>query len=254
MRTRVLARLLVVGVVTTVAVAALASPAAAAPALQVTPDTDLVDFQPVTVSGSGFSPGITVGMAQCLATATDETGCDLSNAPLATTDETGSFTTTFVVERLITVGGEDVDCAPDGCAIGAANLADFTEAAFVLLSFDPTVPPQPRLDIDLAVAGQGTFDPRTGTATITGTVTCSEPAFVGLFGQVRQAAGRAVIIGDFFAEVACDGVTEWQATTSSFASGLFKGGKATVDAVAFGSAGPNTDQDQLTTTVKLKAG
>jgi hypothetical protein len=250
---RTLIRSIVAAAIVASALPVLAAPAAAAPALEVTPNTDLVDFQQVTVSGTGFTPGATIGMAQCLGTATDESGCDLSNSPITTADAAGSFETTFVVERLITVAGEDIDCAVTDCAFGVANLADFSESGFVLLSFDPNVPPQPRLDVDLSLAEQGTFDPRTGAATVSGTVTCNEPALVQVFGQVRQSAGRALIIGDFVSLVPCDGETPWQATTSEFATGLFKGGKATLSAFAFGSSDTGIDQDEANTTVKLMA-
>jgi hypothetical protein len=33
---------------------------------------------------------------------------------------------------------------------------------------------------------QATVDPRTGEVTLSGTITCSEPAFVDIFGELRQ--------------------------------------------------------------------
>ena len=56
------------------------APASAASALVVTPNTDLVDFQTVTVDGSGFPPNTSVGLVQCTnGAAVPATDCDLSN-------------------------------------------------------------------------------------------------------------------------------------------------------------------------------
>jgi hypothetical protein len=42
--------------------------------------------------------------------------------------------------------------------------------------------------------GQSTANPRTGDATLSGTVTCSEPAFVNVAGELRQVVSRFHII------------------------------------------------------------
>lgn len=64
-----------------VAVVLSATPArAATPAVTVTPDTDLVDFSPVQVSGTGYDGYSRVEVYQCRGGAVDEFDCDASNA------------------------------------------------------------------------------------------------------------------------------------------------------------------------------
>ncbi|HQU27111.1 MAG TPA: neocarzinostatin apoprotein domain-containing protein, partial [Acidimicrobiales bacterium] len=50
------------------------------PGVAVTPSTGLSKSQPVTLTGSGFTPGDTVYAIECLATATTKAGCDTSSA------------------------------------------------------------------------------------------------------------------------------------------------------------------------------
>ena len=100
-----------VGVFAAVTVAS-ASPAGAQPMITVTPDTDLVDFQTVTVSGSGFGAEITLGIAMCTAGPLSIDDCDLSTSELVDSDAAGAFTTEYTVERLIeTPAAGSVDCA-----------------------------------------------------------------------------------------------------------------------------------------------
>src|SRR6478752_7116710 len=105
-----------------------AVPASAATALVVTPNTDLVDFQTVSATGSGFAPNADVALLECQAGAFDPSGCDLNTLTFLTADETGSYTTDFVVQRLINVGGNQVDCAPSNCVLATANF-DATQPA-----------------------------------------------------------------------------------------------------------------------------
>ena len=93
--------------------------------------------------------------------------------------------------------------------------------------------------IDIAIGPKGTVDKR-GLVTISGTVTCSEPLFVIISGQVVQRVGRFNIVGDYFTFVFCDGETAWQATAQS-PGGRFAGGKARVDAFAQDVAGAAFD-------------
>src|SRR5258708_34235682 len=80
-----------------------AVPASAASALVGTPNTGLVDFQSVTVTGSGFPADTQLGLVQCTVGATNPiTDCDLSFVQFPTTDGSGNYSTPFTVERLIT--------------------------------------------------------------------------------------------------------------------------------------------------------
>lgn len=89
------------------------------------------------------------------------------------------------------------------------------------------LPPPP--EVDLTVNKTGQFNSATGSATISGTVTCTggpaEFSFIDVF--VRQAVGRFFVDGYGFIEgFTCDGTTqEWSAEVFGF-NGTFKGGKA----------------------------
>jgi hypothetical protein len=96
------------------------------PTVKVRPRHHLTNGQVVTVSGSGFSANIQVGMAQCREGATDINGCDLSSVHYEFTDANGNFRTLFTVHARITVGGETVRCRSHkgACVVGAANVGD----------------------------------------------------------------------------------------------------------------------------------
>src|SRR5262249_3797747 len=95
-----------------------ATPASAASALVVTPNTNLVDFQTVNVDGSGFPANTELGLVQCPNGAVDPTtDCDLTNVEIPTTDGNGNYSTPFTVQRLITTSAGQVDCAPSNCLL-----------------------------------------------------------------------------------------------------------------------------------------
>jgi hypothetical protein len=242
------------GVFAAVTVAA-ASPASAQPLITVTPDTDLVDFQAVTVAGTGFPAEITLGLAMCTAGPLSIDDCDLGTSDFVESDAAGAFTTQYTVERLIeTPAAGPVDCAlAAGCILGVANIADFTQNATAPLGFDPNVPPQPRLEIGVTIDPVGSVTPKTGAATVTGTVTCSSPADVFVDVSASQRAGRANILGFAFTEVTCDGEATWTGSLEPF-NGRFVGGKLDVDAFAFGFDDQQDDDAQAFAVVKLKGG
>jgi len=226
-----------------------AAPASAATALVVTPNTNLVDFQTVSVTGSGFAPNTSVPLLECEVGAIDANGCDLNTLTFRNTDATGSYTADFVVQRLITTSTGQVDCAPSNCALGSAN-PDLSDPTSAPLEFDPNVPPQPRLALALTVNPKGTFLSKTDEVTLSGTVSCNLPAdvFVDVF--IQQRVGRVFIQGEAFGEVQCDGTTPWSVTGQGF-NGIFKGGSAQVDANAFGSTGPQFAFAEVLSTIKL---
>jgi hypothetical protein len=145
------------------------------PVVTVTPNTGLLYFQSVTVAGSGFTPGATVGWAECKNNQSgDAADCDTGHSGFATTDGSGAFSSTFTVRRILHTGNGDVDCAaaPETCRLGAADLSDYSVGGGMALTFDPDapIPPPPTLtvapDTDL-VDGQsvtvtgGDFPPNT---------------------------------------------------------------------------------------------
>jgi hypothetical protein len=91
---------------------------------------------------------------------------------------------------------------------------------------EPPVPVEP-VDITLTVNPTGRFDARSGNAYVSGTVTCSTPAYVSLWGDLIQRAGRANIYGSFSDSFLCEGVTPFESSTD-WTTGRFAGGRAEV--------------------------
>lgn len=115
----------------------------------------------------------------------------------------------------------------------------------------PLLPPP--LEIGVTIDPVGSVVPRTGVATIHGTVTCSRPAFVELSGQLEQRAGRVLIRGFFNATVDCSGETPWSATVSG-ENGRFVAGRAQASVFAF-SFDPETGEEavaEAVATVRLR--
>jgi hypothetical protein len=229
-----------------------AVPASAAPALVVTPNTDLVDFQTVSVTGTGFPADSSIGLLECQTGAFDLGSCDLSTLAFPTTDATGSYTTDFVVQRLINTSAGQVDCAPSACMLFSALDPTSVDVASAPLGFDPNVPPRPRLEVSITVNPRGTVVSKTGVVTVSGTVTCNMPAdvFVDVF--IQQKAGRAIISDDEFTDVQCDGTTAatWSLSEQGF-NGIFKGGSAHVDASADAFDGQQEAFADAIATIKL---
>jgi len=122
---------------------AIASPAGAAPLVNVAPRTGLVDLQHVTVAGKGFSPNAQVGTVECRPGALGESDCDLGTLVYHRVDANGAFSFQRYVRRIITVGGKSIDCAkPAGCILGAGNVANLKQAGGKTIHFDPNVPPK----------------------------------------------------------------------------------------------------------------
>jgi hypothetical protein len=100
------------------------------------------------------------------------------------------------------------------------------------LTFNLDVAPPP-FELGLTIDPVGSVVPSKGVATISGTVTCSEPALVEVQGRMEQRVGRLLITGFFSTFVECTPpATAWSATVEG-ENGLFVAGRAQVDAVAF---------------------
>src|SRR3972149_2390814 len=123
------------------------------------------------------------------------------------------------------------------------------------LVFNVNVAPPP-LEIDLTLDPVGSVLQSTGEATVSGTVACSKPAFVNLFGTLTQIFARRFIIrGFFYSGFECSGETPWSATAFSD-NGLFSAGKASAsasaDAFAIGSCFDSAFDFVEPSTVMLK--
>ena len=146
-------RLLVVGSIVAAGLGLAASPAAAAaPALTVTPATGLLDQQVVTVTGTGFTPGERLIVAQCAGAGLD--GCalyPLINTTGAMVDVASDGTLHATIRPSRVIGG--VSCVEVECAVVAiAHVAPLTERARTSLDFAAmgTAPAPP--DAPLAIA------------------------------------------------------------------------------------------------------
>lgn len=118
----------------------------------------------------------------------------------------------------------------------------------LVFSVDVGAPPAGLREV--TIDESGTVRPKTGEATIRGTVVCTGPDTVFLDGFARQRKGRLFIEGFFFDVIECsEGETPWTATITE-ANGLFTGGRLDVTLFAF-----SEEEDvfvEASTTVKLR--
>lgn len=119
---------------------------------------------------------------------------------------------------------------------------------------------QLRVDAKLAFVvrltiSEGKVDPRSGIATISGTITCNRPSFVFVDGELSQMVARHSVRGRIGSFVECDGAVPWSASVTGD-SGPFVAGKADASLSVFGIVGGTgeTSQVTLTKTVNLKGG
>jgi len=114
-----------------------------------------------------------------------------------------------------------------------------------------------------SVSQFGTLSLTTGVATITGAVSCSEPAFVTISGQLKEVHAGVPISGYFSAFVPCNGTTPWSATVQSQlalfhgrSALLFAAGKANVAATVVGFTQDTGEYKQLnfSADINLKGG
>jgi hypothetical protein len=109
------------------------------PAVSVTPSTDLVDGQAVTVRGRGYTPNSSLGMIQCVAGADSIDDCDGQTATSFSADAAGGFVKQFTVVRVIEHNvGQHTDCAaPGSCVVASVYIHGFQGLATARLHFRP---------------------------------------------------------------------------------------------------------------------
>ena len=106
------------------------------PTLTATPLTSLVDGQQVEIQGTAFAGSGEVVIAECKSGVTSDSECDGSDITTVSTDQSGSFSTSFVVARVISASGDTIDCAQAGaCVVAAANLPKLSVGAVTPVSF-----------------------------------------------------------------------------------------------------------------------
>lgn len=112
------------------------------------PATGLVHGQQVTVTGTGFPPGESVGVVMCAREAGRDHGargadaCNLGRFAQATSDADGVVEVAFVVSRLVVLDGVEIDCAsePGRCLIGMGMISDYDTSGGVRVDFDAGSP------------------------------------------------------------------------------------------------------------------
>jgi hypothetical protein len=229
----------------------IATLAAAAPALAAAPSNDVIGGA-IAVS-DGYNA--TLDTTQATTDANDAELNAQCGAPK--TDASVWYTLTaaadgfFAVDvsgsnysaGVIVASGSPGSFVVESCGPGATAFAATSGVTYSILAFDDqgdgagnggnlvinvaAIPPPPQ--VTLTVNKTGRFNSKTGTATISGTITCTGgPAdFTEIDVSVRQTVGRIFIdgfgaIGGF----TCDGTLQkWSTEVFGF-NGLFKGGKA----------------------------
>lgn len=107
------------------------------------------------------------------------------------------------------------------------------------------------IEVGVTIDPVGTVNPSTGVVTITGTVTCSRPAFFELGAGVQQRDVQASH-GSLFAAGQCSGVSPWQGEVQG-ENGRFVPGTAEVTAGALFTANEERHGEADPTTVRLEA-
>lgn len=141
---------------------------------------------------------------------------------------------------------------------------------YAILAFDPqfdgggnggtlgislsVAPPPPT--VSLTVDPTGHFNKVTGSATVTGTVTCTGVADNGTFidVQLSQKVGRIATVNGFGESAfTCDNTTQrWSVEVFPF-SGLFKGGQAASVTVAFACGVVECGSAEVDRSIKLRS-
>jgi hypothetical protein len=114
-------------------------------------------------------------------------------------------------------------------------------------------PPAPT--VSLTVDPIGHFNSATGSATVTGSVTCTGVAdFTFLDVQLSQTVGRISTVSGFGeTEFVCDGTTQLWSVEVFPSNGLFKGGQASSVTVAVACGFFECGFDEVTRTIRLRA-
>jgi hypothetical protein len=111
----------------------VAAAAAGAPKLTVTPSTNLHNGEKVKVSGTGFKPGDSVYIVECLASAKGESNCNILNTVPATISKTGALAkSTFKVSTGKIGNGKCGTAASNlkDCAVSVGNISGGDSAVF----------------------------------------------------------------------------------------------------------------------------
>jgi Neocarzinostatin family len=222
---------------------------APAPTVTATPSTDLADGQTISVTGAGYPVGDTADLVECA----EIFGCDFSNLQVLSIDETGGYTTNFVVKRILDLDGVQVDCVTDqSCILVSLDITDLSTGAQTGITFDPNIPPLPTPNFRIDVDPQGRVRVDKGVARITATVRCNMPLIIDAQVELMQVYKDHIFTSDIFPEFACSKDTTTRvAFVFRPVNGLFGAGTAKVKIDAFTSDGVHFVEKLKNPTVTL---
>lgn len=86
--------------------------------------SDLLDAQPITVTGQGYTPGTTTIVRQCFGPRSIDCAQIGSSNVVASIRPDGSFEADLLVFRTATLEGEDHDCSTDACTVQVTGQFD----------------------------------------------------------------------------------------------------------------------------------
>jgi hypothetical protein len=111
----------------------------------------------------------------------------------------------------------------------------------------------PAIEVSLTVDSNGKVNPKTGEATISGTISCTHAADFGdVEVNLRESIGRFTVHGFGFDSPACGPTpTAWFASVAGD-NGKFAAGKATADVSAFACDAFSCDDAFVSTSVRLR--
>jgi hypothetical protein len=119
-----------------------------------------------------------------------------------------------------------------------------------ILELSVSEPPPPPM-VDVTVEPTARFDSRTGSATLSGTLTCDEGAVGFVEISLNQSVGRFTISGSGWVEMPCDRTAQAWTAEIVGSTGLFKGGRAEATVVAW-ACDFDCGVDVEETTVRLR--
>jgi lysophospholipase L1-like esterase len=160
---------------------AAASATTSAPTISLSPSTNLIDGQVVTVSGSDFSPS-QLDLTECVTPDANECGLDTTTVSVA---PTGTFSARYSVTRMLIFetnrGVDSVDCAVASCVLRAQEYHT-GQSVESPLAFNAGAPPLVKIGIDPTAQLNST----SAAVTVTGTISCRKTMDVDLTGTITQ--------------------------------------------------------------------
>jgi hypothetical protein len=273
----------IIRIVAAVSLIAATTGVAAVPAVAAAPDNDTyggveVLFEPLPILVSADTTEATTDAddaelnAECGAPATDASVwyeyTPTVEGQLAIT----TLASDYIVGAIVATGGPGTwqvqSCGPEVIPFDAMPGTTYTilvfddqgdgggNGGYLEFTIDEPGPP-PTLEV--TVDPRGTFDARTGAATLTGTYLCApsdggtiDYAFLDV--SLSQRAGRVYIQGSGFLEpLQCDGTGQGWTVTTEWANGLFKGGKAEAQVYAEACSAESCGTVEAVHAVKLSS-